>query len=176
MDELPAYSWHGSDHRSVERKGGDTHTHTHWNIDTNGVGCWLGGGSLVGSSLDFCRYAVDVYSSAGIGGRAKQIFGAKPLKTRDQPTDELICFPCDAAFFVFFFPSFLFFPPFFHLASTARDSSSSFSTRPPLSAFFETTETVPAPSFGRDSKCRSVNWIDFAYIIPFVQIFQVFSN
>lgn len=109
MDELPAYSWHGSDHRSVERKGGDTHTH--WNIDTNGVGCWLGGGSLVASSLDFCRYAVDVYSSAGIGGRAKQIFGAKPLKTRDQPTDELICFPCDAAFFVFFFPSF--FPLFF---------------------------------------------------------------
>lgn len=149
-------------------------THTHWNIDTNGVGCWLGGGSLVASSLDFCRYAVDVYSSAGIGGRAKQIFGAKPLKTRDQPTDELICFPCDAAFFVFFFPSF--FPLFFISLQQPVTPPPSFSTRPPLSAFFETTEIVPAPSFGRDSKSRSVNWIDFAYIIPFVQIFQVFWN
>lgn len=25
--------------------------------------------------------------------RPKQIFGASPLKTRDEPTDELICFP-----------------------------------------------------------------------------------
>ena len=125
MDELPAYSWHGSDHRSVERKGWHTHTHTRipilmgWVVGTRGflyIGRQLGG-SFVGSSLDFCRYArcTPVYCSAGIGGRAKQIFGAKPLKTRDQPTDELICFPCDAAFFVFFLSFFFFFFSFLFL-------------------------------------------------------------
>lgn len=35
--------------------------------------------------------------------RPEQIFGASPLKTRDEPTDELICFPTLPAFLAFFF-------------------------------------------------------------------------
>lgn len=34
-----------------------------------------------------------IYISCTNQARPKQIFGASPLKTRDEPTDELICFP-----------------------------------------------------------------------------------
>ena len=142
-----------------------------WVVGTRGflyIGRQLGG-SFVGSSLDFCRYArcTPVYCSAGIGGRAKQIFGAKPLKTRDQPTDELICFPCDAAFFVFFFPfSFFFF--FFSFFISFQQSV----TAPPprhaclLRSFLKRSKSCSrhlSDEIRYEHECKY--WIDFTYII-----------
>lgn len=46
--------------------------------------------------------------------RPEQIFGASPLKTRDEPTDELICFPTlplSSLSFLFFFPNYPRLPP-----------------------------------------------------------------
>lgn len=127
MDELPAYSWQRvgglSNGRGLRR--GDTRRNGRGTEEWNGVGCWLKGaarrgfaepvGSFASGSLRDSRdrSAASLWyipRPAGIRRRglrrAKQIFGASPLKTRDQPTDELICFPTTPLSSLLFFPLF----------------------------------------------------------------------
>lgn len=112
MYEFSAYSWQqqrlepGIEQRE-ERAGWCPGTTRGCNRTSNNINdgvawvvgstAWtrkIGSGEVGRGCLRRSRLPVYIHPHARIRlERPKQIFGASPLKTRDEPTDELICFP-----------------------------------------------------------------------------------